>query len=71
MLLLLIVPVIWAVALVLVTGLCLSAKIGDSALSGRAVGKRGESAAPAALRAGAPAGSGRARRADGARELAA
>jgi hypothetical protein len=71
MLLLLIVPVIWAVALVVVAGLCLTAKIGDSALSRHAVSKRGETAAPPALRAGAPAGTGRARRADGARELAA
>jgi hypothetical protein len=71
MLLLLIVPVVWAVALVLVAGLCFTAKIGDSALSAHRVSKRGESAAPAALRAGAPAGTGRARRADGAGELAA
>jgi hypothetical protein len=71
MLLLLIVPVIWAVALVLVAGLCFTAKIGDSELSAHAVGKRGKSPAPAALRAGVPAGTERARRADGARDLAA
>jgi hypothetical protein len=71
MLLLLIVPVIWVIALVLVAALCFTAKTGDSELSAHAVSKGRESAAPAALRAGAPAGSGRVRRTDGARELAA
>jgi hypothetical protein len=71
MLLLLIVPVIWVMALVLVAALCFTAKIGDSELSAHAVSKSGESAVPAALRAGAPVGSGRARRTDRARELAA
>jgi hypothetical protein len=71
MLLLLIVPVVWAVALVLVAGLCLTAKIGDSELFGHAVSKLAESSAPAAVRARVPAGTERARRADGARDLAA
>jgi hypothetical protein len=73
MLILLIIPVVWAVALLLVAGLCLTARVGDSELSRDEWGAREESAGPLApvVRAEPQGGAGRARGPRGARELAA
>ncbi|MCW3032618.1 MAG: hypothetical protein QOK19_2333 [Solirubrobacteraceae bacterium] len=75
MLLLLIIPAVWGTALVLVAGLCFTAKIGDSELSrDRMTEHEADLAAPVALAVphGEPqAGAERAHPARGARELAA